>query len=1161
MTTRARRTAGRLPRVAAAALTVAALTAAVAITSPVAAAAAQMPDPGAAAAQTPDPGAPVGTRTMTLVTGDRVELVRSADGRQAVTIEPAARDGYQPSFETINDGGQLYVIPSDAAALIPARLDRELFNVTTLAEPGYQDGVPVIVTQAEPGDGGATATRRPAPAGMATAGHLDSVDAVTATIDPSGRWWRAVGPARPAADPTGVDSAGLGRAGVDKVWLDRPIEASLDRSVPAVGADQAWQRGYDGSGVTVAVLDTGIDSGHPDLAGKVVAEANFSDSDTVGDVAGHGTHVAGIVAGTGEASGGTYVGVAPGAALLNGKVLGDDGLGRVSDLIQAMEWAVDQGADVVNISLGSDPTDGTDPASRAVDQLTAEHDVLFVVAAGNTGPGEFTVTSPGTASAALTVGADDRNAVRPFSARGPRLGDYAVKPDIVAPGIGIVSARAAGSTLGPVVDEHYMRLTGTSMAAPHVSGAAAILRQYEPELAAPELKASLSGTANPFPGGSVYRQGGGRLSIPSALDAPVRTDRATLDLGYFRYPHDRTAPVSVDLSYTNRTDQAVTLDLSWQVSSEEGAVPPAAMLSVTPATVAVAPGAAATVTVTLDVSVGEFGRYGGYLVATQDGQVATRTPVGFYKEIELYDLVLDTVTGDGSIPTVSLDVMDVVDRRQHFASPSFVADSFTLRLPPSTYSVMGDLYRYDDDGTLLEIVKVGDPEVEVTADTTVRLDATAAVPVTVDTPGHATEPSGMLQSTYHRTDDRPGSIGFSRHTLAPVTGPDTPRLSAMPTDPITLGTFEYYTQLRLRVPGADPSPVLYDLLLPETGRIPADLHYQLDPATLATIENRFHGGVPGQPMGEVRHGWRPWELISHRVADTVPAGATRTEYVIAGNTLYRQQVRAGGPLPRDGQLFEPDVSYQPGTVMAQTWFAPVVRPGLRQPVAGAAPDPVSRAGDTLRLRLAEWVDAHPGHWGDRTTSFDTTAFRFYRDGELVAEASRPRGTFAMSPEPATYRLELDVAREADWWPTSVATRTAWTLRSARPDGAEELLPLLLVDYDIEVDPFNTALPYDQRQGPPVLGLRVGHQPGVDGPPVAGLRLWLSYDDGDTWTARPVRPAGPGSYQAYLPPGHERGASHLSVRVAAWDAAGNRIDQEIIRAWALPPAAGQPERAG
>lgn len=160
MTTPARRTAGRLPRVAAAALTVAALTAAGAITSPAAAAAAQVPDPGAAAAQVPDPGAPVGTRTVTLVTGDRVELVRSADGRQAVTIEPAARDGYQPSFETVDDGGQLYVIPSDAAALIPARLDRELFNVTTLAEPGYQDGVPVIVTQAEPGDGGATADRK-----------------------------------------------------------------------------------------------------------------------------------------------------------------------------------------------------------------------------------------------------------------------------------------------------------------------------------------------------------------------------------------------------------------------------------------------------------------------------------------------------------------------------------------------------------------------------------------------------------------------------------------------------------------------------------------------------------------------------------------------------------------------------------------------------------------------------------------------------------------------------------------------------------------------------------------------------------------------------------------------------------------------------------------
>lgn len=1110
------------------AVTAAVLTAALVATG----AAATPRAPGAGA----DPGAgspvttarPVAEATVTLVTGDRAALTRSADGRQSVTVEPAARDGYRPVFEAYDDGGELYVIPSDVAGLVPDVLDRELFNVTKLADNGYHDGVPVIATYDDAAAGPRTQ------AGIASVSRLGSLDAVTATINGTGRWWRATG-----------------AAGAEKVWLDEMVEVSLDQSVPEVGADQAWQQGYDGSGVTVAVLDTGVDTTHPDLAGTVVGEANFSSSDTVRDVNGHGTHVAGTIVGSGAASDSTYVGVAPGAELLSGKVLGDDGRGRMSDLIQGMEWAVDQGADLVNISLGSEPTDGTDPASLAVDQLTAEHDALFVIAAGNTGPADFTVTSPGTASAALTVGADDSLAIRPISARGPRLGDHHIKPDIIAPGMNIVAPRAGGSTLGPVVDEHYMRLTGTSMAAPHAAGAAAIRLQQEPELGAAALKASLAGTADPYPNQSVYRQGGGRLYIPSALDAPVRTDRATLDFGYLRYPHEDAEPTTTDLTYTNRTDQPVTLDLSLEVTSEEGAVPPATMLSVTPATITVQPGADATVTVTLAATTGESGLYGGYLAAARDGQVVTRTGVGFHKEPESYDLVLNGVTADGRTPTIGVEIMDVVDRRELFRIVSFEGDTATVRIPPGTYSVMGNLYLYDDD-TLTDIVVVGDPEVTVTEDTTVALDATAASPVTVDTPGQEVAPSGMLQATYRRIDDRPGSTPYSRTTLAPVTGPDTPQISVMATDPITLGEFDYFTHMRLREPGKDPSPVLYDLMLPETGQIPSDLHYELDPAELATIENRFHGGVAGHPMGEVRHGWRPWQTSSYRVAETVPAGTARTEYVVAGDTLYRQQVTAGGIRPSQGRLFEPDVHYQPGTSHEQSWFRPVVRPGLPQGTAAAAPEPVYRIGDTLRLQLAEWVDDQPGHWGERAVDYDTTAFRLYRDGELIGQAERPQGTFAMSPEPATYRMELDVARDAEWWTTSVATHTAWTMRSAPPDGdGQELLPLLLVDYDVEADLLNTAPHPRDRRGPSTVELDVQHQPGADGPAVEGARLWISYDDGATWRERPGRHLDDGRFRFILDsrgPGDTAG--YASLRVEAWDVNGNRIEQEVTRAWRI-----------
>ena len=115
--------------------------------------------------------------------------------------------------------------------------------------------------------------------------------------------------------------------GVERIWLDGVVHASLDESVPQVGAPEVWAEGFDGSGVTIAVLDTGIDETHPDVAGRVIAAENFSTSPEVTDLHGHGTHVASIAAGNGAASDGQFTGVAPRADLVNAKVLDDTGQG------------------------------------------------------------------------------------------------------------------------------------------------------------------------------------------------------------------------------------------------------------------------------------------------------------------------------------------------------------------------------------------------------------------------------------------------------------------------------------------------------------------------------------------------------------------------------------------------------------------------------------------------------------------------------------------------------------------------------------------------------------------------------------------------------------------------------------------------------------------
>src|SRR5699024_1985005 len=234
-------------------------------------------------------------------------------------------------------------------------------------------------------------------------------------------------------------------AAVERLWLDAPVRPDLHESTRQIGAPTAWEAGIDGTGVRIAVLDTGVDAEHPDLAGQVALAEDFSGSGNVSDHVGHGTHVAATAAGTGAGSDGLRTGVAPGATILSGKVLGDDGNGALSGVIDGMEWAVAHEADVVNMSLGSSGGDGTGPLDQALNTLSEQTDTLFVVSAGNDGPGVATLGSPGTADAALTVGAVDRDeSLAEFSSRGPRPGDLAVKPDLTAPGVGIVAARAAG---------------------------------------------------------------------------------------------------------------------------------------------------------------------------------------------------------------------------------------------------------------------------------------------------------------------------------------------------------------------------------------------------------------------------------------------------------------------------------------------------------------------------------------------------------------------------------------------------------------------------------------------------------------------------------------------------------------------------------------------
>ncbi|MFI7610460.1 S8 family serine peptidase [Nonomuraea terrae] len=673
------------------------------------------------------PAGPPAAHALTLITGDVIDVQTYPDGRRAVTPRPSP-GRTQPAFKTVERDGDLYVIPETARPLLAAnRLDTELFNVTTLIEAGYDDAgrasLPLIVSYGQAARSAPSA--RPVPAGARRTRVLASAGAaaVERPRAQAAAFWNALRPAEKT-----ISAA----APYQKIWLDRPVRATLETSVPLIGAPAAWQAGYDGKGVKVAVLDTGADPAHPDLEGRIAGSADFSGSGDTVDRNGHGTHVAATIAGSGAAGGGRHKGVAPGASLYVGKVLGDNGQGYLSWIVAGMEWAAAQEADVVNLSLGTDGfSDGQDPVSQALNTLSAQTGTLFVVAAGNSGPEPGTVSAPGAADAALTVGAVSKaDEIASFSSRGPRQGDDALKPEISAPGVAIVAARAAGTSIGTPVDDRYSSLNGTSMATPHVAGAAALLAQRHPDWSAQQLKAALVSTAKPVEG-DLDGIGAGRLDAGRAVTQQVYASPPAIN-GATASADAEPGTSAVDL--VNAGDAPVRLDLALDVRDRRGEPAPGGMFTLGTSRVELPAGGTARVAVTVDPRKGERGRYTGRLRATGPGVEVTVAVVQTISPT-LHRVEIPVTYRDGGAPgsSSSVDVLDLdTGEFRDLAVPEdgrLVAD-----LPAGRYSMMATLFdRTDPTLGAAEVVLAGDADVEITGPATVPLDARSAARIDLDT--------------------------------------------------------------------------------------------------------------------------------------------------------------------------------------------------------------------------------------------------------------------------------------------------------------------------------------------------------------------------------------------------------------------------------------------
>ncbi|MEV0431360.1 S8 family serine peptidase [Micromonospora sp. NPDC050495] len=699
--------------------------------------------------------------TLTLITGDRVDYVKDAAGRVRTTLIPSRTSG-TTEYRSFSEPNGYYVIPMSAMRyVVSGALDRELFNVRYLAENGYGDdasaSLPVIMRYSTEVAIGAVRERADKLPGTTAAHTLESLRAegVSVAKKSAAQFWSTLAP--PGAGGGTVASLGSNRlAGqVDKVMLDRKVSASLSDSVPLIGAPEAWRSGYDGSGVKVAVLDTGYDPDHPDLASRVTGSRNFTTDASATDGHGHGTHVAATIAGSGAASGGTRKGVAPGTQLLIGKVLNTAGSGYDSWIIDGMEWATAQGARVVSMSLGAGPTDGTDPMAQAVDQLSADTGTLFVIAAGNSGPDAGTVGSPGSASSALTVGATSKtDTLAGFSSRGPRLGDHAVKPEITAPGVNIIAARAAGTTMGRPVDDRYTTASGTSMATPHVAGAAAILAQRHPDWTGAQLKAALIGSSKDN-GYTVWEQGAGRLDVGRAVQQTILATPAVLSAGVFTDPYTGQSATH-DITFSNSSDTAVTLSLAASLKSPTGEAAPAGMLALNTGTVTVPAGGTATATVTIEPTLGPVGAYSGRVVATDPSGHTVTVPVGFVKGPRTHKLTVRLEMPKGIVESEASfglpRVDDTSDGPAYYRADAWhrvddpdaeVIESSSY-LPEGVYSVSGWFTWQTELGKRGFGIEAARPEVDLTKDAVVTFrhsDPLAPVDLRL--------PSGALNRTYN----------------------------------------------------------------------------------------------------------------------------------------------------------------------------------------------------------------------------------------------------------------------------------------------------------------------------------------------------------------------------------------------------------------------------
>jgi subtilisin family serine protease len=1080
-----------------------------------------LPGGGLAAAQTPGTAAATATtapafapesRAVTLITGDTVR-VSSVAGQTAVAVDPAPGREKVP-FVTASAGGSVRVIPADAAALLATgRLDERLFDVSTLLKFGYDDTrktLPLLIQ----------GTVQPAGAKLTRALPDVGITAYAQDRSAPADLWKS------------LTNAGQLRSGITKVWLDGLRKPTLDVSVPMIGAPTAWQAGLTGTGTKVAVIDTGIDLNHPDLAGQVVESVDFTGTDLV-DAVGHGTHVASTIAGTGAASGGKYRGVAPGAKLLDVKVCVFEGCPD-SAILAGMIWAAEHGADVANMSLGGPDTPGIDPLEAAVHDLTAKYGTLFVVAAGNEGEyGDVTINSPGSADEALTVGAVSKTkTLAEFSSRGPRTADAAVKPDITAPGVAIVAARSADGSFDPIDgNDAYTSLSGTSMATPHVAGAAALLAQQHPDWRPAQLKSTLTAAASPSDDLGPYEQGAGLVDVARGITQTVTSD--PVSVGFER----NTSVQTRTITYANSGATPLTLNLAIKSNA------PAGLFTLSASSVTVPAGNTAAVTLTAQPGAGLADEsFGGQIVATS-GTARVQTPIAM--DIARHTLTIRTPGGSGDNQVWATLITDL--DKLKVSEVDHIGESVQVRLPAGHYVV--DSYLITGSPLNPQVItELADPAVTLTADRTITMDVKNAKPMAITVPDKKAIPAY-------------GEIGWTIRTKKPEIWGSNDPFSALMNVPLAVvrtgpatgsgeadGFISYVSgSWAQTVDGTNlDCPAVYRAYFYERGRMLAGKKKDLRKNDLAEVRSQVGADVPGVPVERVSVPRAPGNSPIYSTVGERRTSPLAYLYNAPGNVVEYFNQDQGAEwqttsVQKRYTYYDSGwVGYQPGRTYNVKWANGVAGPVFPQPDFDQQ-FATRYWGDTMAGPGPLHGDSS-GHEGFRFVGDGSVDVRLYRNGTEVGSADQTPQAFLVPAAAGDYRLHATFQSPAEFT-LSTLVDADWTFRSGHVEdqSTTERLPLTAVRFTPDLDVNHTA-----KAGRPLaLPISLDRQQGAAKASTRSLTVEASFDDGKTWHRLVAVRTGEKAVALIQNP---KGTGYVSLRASAADSAGNTVKQTIIHAY-------------